>query len=57
MRNCFSDNKGGATWLKDVVDLLDAEQLHWTFDPYRDREFAGPVDNPDVKRILAKERF
>jgi len=46
-------NKGGLTWLEDVVDLYNKNDLHYTLWVYRD-EYCGISDNEEVKKILMK---
>jgi hypothetical protein len=54
LRNCFAEDKGGATWLRDVTELFNAERLNWTFLAYRDEDFIGVNDSLAVRQILAK---
>lgn len=55
LKNIY-ENKGGLTWLKDVIDLYNKHDLHYTLWVYRDENFGifGINDNKEVKKILMK---
>ena len=53
MKTCFQNNKGGLAWLKDVIDLYNDNNLHWTLSSYHDPYF-GINDNEEIKKVLKK---
>ena len=51
MKNCFQ-GQGGLRWLRDVLDLFEAQRLSWSYVDYREDAF-GVSDNPDALRVLS----
>ena len=49
-RDCYEDGKGGLRWAEDVIDILQANDLHFTWHAYHEGSFgiyqnnAGPPD-------------
>ena len=39
IRAAFEDDRGGVRWVKDMLDLLDERNLHYTYHDYHEQSF------------------
>ncbi|HEX9332586.1 MAG TPA: cellulase family glycosylhydrolase [Anaerolineales bacterium] len=51
LKSCYTENRGGLQWLKDVLELFNQQGVHWTLWGYYDDDF-GIHANEAAKAIL-----
>ncbi|MFM7021839.1 MAG: cellulase family glycosylhydrolase [Flavobacteriales bacterium] len=62
VRDCFDNDKGGAAWVKDAMDIFDSLDFHFTYHVYREDGFGlykgwdGVLDSTTVNQPL-KDTF
>lgn len=51
LKTCYEAGRGGALWLRDVLNLFNTRGVHWTLWGFYDGDF-GVHDNEAAKAIL-----
>ncbi|MFM9837445.1 MAG: glycoside hydrolase family 5 protein [Cyclobacteriaceae bacterium] len=54
--NCFENNKGGITWVGDMLEILKANKIHSTYHAYHEDNFGiypgyGTLPDPSTARL------
>jgi endoglucanase len=54
-KDCFENQKGGLTWVNDVLNLLDKYNLNYTYHSYHENQFGlyaggGTLPDPEKSR-------